>query len=125
MASAPGMPLVEECPELTETDPERLAELYDDVSPRMRAVLDVLLEHAPQRLTFQEVELMLGWHRGRFASVFGGFRGPRGKHFKRPFHLCGPRHSSTREWELWLDPAQVKVLGAAAAGRTTVLRARP
>lgn len=112
---SPGTRQKEQWPELTETDPRRLAELYEDVSPRMRAVLDLLLDHAPQRLTFQEVELMLGWHRGRFASVFGGFRGSRGKHFKRPFHLCGPRYSITREWELWLDAAQAEALSAAAA----------
>jgi hypothetical protein len=105
----------EHCPELTETDPQRLAELYEDVTPRMRAVLDLLIARAPERLTFQEVELELGWHRGRFASVFGGFRGARGKHFKRPFRLGEPRHSPTREWELWLDEDMARVLRAAAA----------
>jgi hypothetical protein len=104
----------EHCPELTETDPERLAALYDEVSPRMRAVLDLLISRAPERLSFQEVELELGWQRGRFASVFGGFRGWRGKHFKRPFHLNEPALSPTREWELWLDPEQARVLRAAA-----------
>jgi hypothetical protein len=100
----------EECPELTETDPRRLAELYEQVSPNMRAVLAVLVEHAPERLTFAELEAILRWPRGRFASVFGGFRGPRGKACLRPFHLCGPRASATREWELWLDDEQARVL---------------
>ncbi|MEP6952428.1 MAG: hypothetical protein ABI950_00040 [Solirubrobacteraceae bacterium] len=103
----------EHCPELAETDPRRLAELYEDVTPRMRAVLDLLLDRAPERLTFQEVELELGWPRGYFASVFGGFRGSRGKQFKRPFRLAEPRHSPVRAWELWLDPAQARTLGAA------------
>ena len=102
----------EHCPELTETDPERLADLYEDVSPRMRAVLDLLIACAPERMTFEEVELELGWHRGRFASVFGGFRGWRGKHCLRPFHLCGP--PASRDWELWLDEDQAAVLRATA-----------
>jgi hypothetical protein len=103
----------EESPELTETDPRRLAHLYEDVTPLMRAVLDVLLERAPEHLTFQEAELELGWHRGRFASVFGGFRAARGKYCLRPFHLCGPRESASGEWELWLDRAQAGALRAA------------
>ena len=100
----------EHSPELAETDPRRLAELYEDVTPRMRAVLDLLIDRAPERLTFQEVELELGWPRGYFASVFGGFRGRRGKQFKRPFRLGEPRHSPVRAWELWLDPAQARAL---------------
>jgi hypothetical protein len=115
----------EQWPELTETVPERLAELYEDVSPRMRAVLDVLVEHAPQRLTFAELEGVLGWPRGYFASVFGGFRGRRGKECARPFHLCGPRYSATREWELWLDPAQAKALRAAQASSPVGHAAEP
>lgn len=107
----------EHSPELTETDPRRLAELYEDVTPRMRAVLDLLIDRAPERLTFQEVELELGWPRGYFASVFGGFRGRRGKQFKRPFRLGEPRHSPVRAWELWLDPAQARALRAARAAQ--------
>jgi len=100
-------------PELTETDPQRLAELYEDVTPRMRAVLDLLIARAPERMTFREVELELGWHRGRFASVFGGFRGARGKGFRRPFRLREPSQSPAREWELWLDEEMAAVLRAA------------
>ena len=107
----------EHSPELAETDPRRLAELYEDVTPRMRAVLDLLIDRAPERLTFQEVELELGWPRGYFASVFGGFRGRRGKEFKRPFRLGEPRHSPVRAWELWLDPAQARALAAARAAQ--------
>jgi hypothetical protein len=104
----------EHCPELTETDPERLEWLYEQVTPRMRAVLDLLLARAPERLSFQEVELELGWHRGRFASVFGGFRGSRGRHFRRPFRLAEPKDSPTREWELWLDDEMARALRRAA-----------
>lgn len=105
----------EHCPELAETDPQRLAELYEDVTPRMRAVLDLLLDRGPgERLTFAQVELELGWPRGRFASVFGGFRGRRGKEFKRPFRLCEPRRSAARAWELWLDEGQARALRARA-----------
>jgi hypothetical protein len=107
----------EHCPELAETDARRLAELYEDVTPRMRAVLDLLLDRAPERLTFQELELELGWPRGCFASVFGGFRGRRGKEFKRPFRLCEPRHSAARAWELWLDAGQARALSAVRYGR--------
>ena len=108
----------EHCPELAETDPRRLSELYEDVTPRMRAVLDLLLDREPgERLTFEQVELELRWPRGCFASVFGGFRGRRGKEFKRPFRLCEPRHSAARAWELWLDDAQAGALRAARAGR--------
>ena len=103
----------EHSPELAESDPQRLTELYEDVTPRMRAVLDLLIDRAPERLTFQEVELELGSPRGYFASVFGGFRGRRGKQFKRPFRLGEPRHSPVRAWELWLDPAQARALRAA------------
>ena len=108
------MVLAEHCPELTETDPVRLAELYEDVTPRMRAVLDLLLTCAPESMTFREVEAELGWPRGRFASVFGGFRGARGKGFLRPFRLREPSMSPTREWEVWLDREQASVLAAAA-----------
>jgi hypothetical protein len=100
----------EQWPELTETDPRRLAELYEDVTPRMRAVLDLLIECAPERMSFREVELELNWPRGYFASVFGGYRGARGKEFPRPFRLCGPRLSVTKEWELWLDPQMARAL---------------
>jgi hypothetical protein len=97
-------------PELTETDPERLAELWEEITPNMQAVLRVLIEHAPERLSFAELEAILHWPRGRFASVFGGFRAARGKLCLRPFHLCEPRDSPTREWELWLDAEQAAVL---------------
>ena len=107
------MGVAEHCPELTETDPVRLAELYEDVTPLMRAVLDLLVGCAPSRMTFREVEMELGWPRGRFASVFGGFRGARGKGFPRPFRLAEPRFSVSREWELWLDRDQAVALGAA------------
>ena len=107
------MVLAEHCPELTETDPVRLAELYEDVTPLMRRVLDLLLTCAPAHMTFREVELELGWHRGRFASVFGGFRGARGKGFRRPFRLAEPAFSVSREWELWLDEEMAAALRAA------------
>ena len=77
------MGVAEHCPELTETDPVRLAELYEDVTPLMRSVLDLLVSCAPERMTFREVEAELGWPRGRFASVFGGFRGARGSSSSR------------------------------------------
>ena len=109
------MVVAEHCPELTETDPVRLAELYEDVTPRMRAVLDLLLTCAPESMSFREVELELGWHRGMFASVFGGFRGARGKGFRRPFRLREPSQSPTREWELWLDEEMAAVLRAASS----------
>ena len=104
------MVLAEHSPELTETDPVRLAELYEDVTPRMRAVLDLLLDCAPESMTFREVELELGWPRGRFASVFGGFRGARGKGLRRPFRLREPSQSPTREWELWVDEEMATAL---------------
>jgi hypothetical protein len=107
------VPRREHCPELTERRIEHLVALYDEVSPNMRRALDVLIQHAPQRLTFQELEGILGWPRGYFASVFGGFRGPRGKNCPRPFHLCDPGLSETREWELWLDARQAAALRAA------------
>jgi hypothetical protein len=100
----------EECPELVETDAERLGWLYEDVTPLMRAVLDVLLAHAPSRLSFRELEAELGWHRGRFASVFGGFRAARGKYCLRPFRLAGPPFSESGEWELWLDEEMATAL---------------
>lgn len=106
--------LHEHCPELTETDPVRLAELYEDVTDRMRAVLDLLLSLEPgTRLSFRELEAALDWPRGRFASVFGGFRGARGKHFRRPFRLAEPGHSETGEWELWLDAEMAGALRSA------------
>ena len=107
------MVLAEHSPELTETDPVRLAELYEDVTPLMRSVLDLLIGCAPESMSFREVELELGWHRGRFASVFGGFRGARGKGFRRPFRLREPAQSPTREWELWLDDEMAAALRAA------------
>ena len=111
--AARAVPEPEHCPELTETDPQRLADLYADVTPLMRAALDLLTDRAPERLTFQELELELGWPRGRFASVFGGFRGPRGKDCPRPFRLCDHRSSATHEWELWVDARMARALRSA------------
>jgi hypothetical protein len=105
----------EECPELCETDPERLGWIYEDATPLMRAALDTLVASAPEPLTFEEIELSLGWHRGRFASVFGGFRAARGKYCLRPFRLRGPRASVSGEWEAWVDEEMAPPLRAAAA----------
>jgi hypothetical protein len=102
----------EEWPEWAERDPRALRELYAQAPENLRLALDLLAVHAPRSLTYREIDELLGWPRGRFHSVFGGWRSRRGTYSPRPFHLCSPRRSASGEWEAWVDEGQAEVFRA-------------
>ena len=103
----------EEWADTVEHDPATIRRQYDEGTHYWRAGLDVLLEHAPSRLTYEAVELELGWPRGRWRSVIGGTMSHAGEGGTRPFHISPPWRSRSGEWEAWMDDAQRAALRGA------------
>ena len=97
-------------PEWAEKDPSIVRRYYLESSENFQAALEVLARHAPERLTYEEVERELGWPRGRWGRVIGGFKGSRGENSTRPYHICPPEKSSTDQWEAWMDEAQANAI---------------
>ena len=106
----------EECPELVETDPERLGWLYEDVTPLMRAVLD-RCSPVPASRCRSRSSSSAGLAPRPLRLVFGGFRAARGKYCLRPFRLRRPARVGSGEWELWLDEEMAAALRRASSAR--------
>lgn len=96
----------EEWADSVEHDPATICRQYDNGTVNWRAGLDVLLQHAPSRLTYEAIELELGWPRGRWRSVIGGTMSHAGEGATRPFHISPPWKSRSGEWEAWMDLGQ-------------------
>ena len=96
--------------EFVETDPQLVREQYASAPPNMQAALDVVRNASPSHLTYEEVELELGWPRGRLRSVIGGWRSRHGANYTRPYHICPPNLSPRDDWEMWMDAQQAQAL---------------
>ena len=90
--------------EFPEDDPSFVLLAFDKGSPLFRTALVELARVAPQRLTYAELEQRLGWPRGRWRSVIGGYTQRSYRYYdqKRPFHICPPDISPRGEWECWM-----------------------
>ena len=80
--------------------------MYDGGSDWWREALELLARHPLQPMTYREIDEALDWPRGRFRSVFGGWRSRLGTQSMRPFHLCSAKHSPSGEWVAWMDEHQ-------------------
>jgi hypothetical protein len=99
-----------------EHEPARIRELYETAPPTVRAVIELLAERAPDRLTYGEIAVSLGWSPYKWPAGFGGWMQPRRERgeYSRPWHLCSKDDSLSGEWEVWMDEDQAAALREAA-----------
>jgi hypothetical protein len=92
-----------------------IARFYDRCSDLMRALLAELAQTPDRPRAFPQIEDALGWPRRRIASVLGGVSHLRQTEFggRRPYRLRDERQSASGRWELWMDAAQARAVGAA------------
>jgi hypothetical protein len=101
-------------PEYADDDANFVRVVFETGSELLKDVMDVLARWAPRRLTYEEVEIELGWNRGRLASVLGGYARRSHQDFggRRPWHICPPATSSRGVWEIWTSRAQAGAIPA-------------
>jgi hypothetical protein len=108
-------------------DPGEIARFHDRCSELMRELLDELAYAPDRRRPFPEIEHALGWPRRRIASVLGGVFHLRMTEFggRRPYRLLDEKHSDSGRWEMWMDGAQARAVGAAERLEPVATRRRP
>ena len=105
----------EHAPQNAMGEPGEIAAFYDGCSDLMRELLDELHGAPGVPRPFPQIEDAMGWPRRRIASVLGGVFHLRTTRFggRRPYRFHDARGSASGRWELFMDAAQAKAIGAA------------
>jgi hypothetical protein len=102
-------------PQNAMTGAGEIARFHNRCSELMRELRDALADAPDRRRTFPQIEDAMGWPRRRIASVLGGVSHLRHTEFggRRPNRFHDERQSASGRWEMWMDAAQARAVGAA------------